>query len=190
MIMENKTTELQNKKNTAAIFSDIRQQVEDGKGFLSVCRENRKQRKRSAARKSIDDLEYALKLLGKKPIKEESEKKERSFYWKKLIRLFEPESEMINKQHDRCREKQELRKKFLELTEWISTVPNIHTKLPVKGINTKEFSKAWQNNEENADKQKFLLFNYLTAQGISPEEARIQIENLLFENTQNNTLNE
>lgn len=37
MIMENKTTELQNKKNTAAIFSDIRQQVEEGRGFLSVC---------------------------------------------------------------------------------------------------------------------------------------------------------
>ena len=90
--MENKTTELQNKKNTAAIFSDIRQQVEDGKGFLSVCLENRKQKKRSAARKSIDDLEYALKLLGQKPTKEEYGKKERSFYWKKLTRLFEPES--------------------------------------------------------------------------------------------------
>ena len=88
MIMENKTTELQNKKNTAAIFSDIRQQVEDGKGFLSVCLENRKQKKRSAARKSIDDLEYALKLLGQKPTKEEYGKKERSFYWKKLTRLF------------------------------------------------------------------------------------------------------
>ena len=83
--MENKTTELQNKKNTAAIFSDIRQQVEDGKGFLSVCLENRKQKKRSAARKSIDDLEYALKLLGQKPTKEEYGKKERSFYWKKAI---------------------------------------------------------------------------------------------------------
>lgn len=45
MIMENKTTELQNKKNTAAIFSDIRQQVEEGRGFLSVCLKNRKQKK-------------------------------------------------------------------------------------------------------------------------------------------------
>ena len=45
MIMENKTTELQNKKNTAAIFSDIRQQVEDGKGFLSVCLENRNKKR-------------------------------------------------------------------------------------------------------------------------------------------------
>lgn len=86
--MENKTTELQNKKNTAAIFSDIRQQVEEGRGFLSVCLKNRKQKKRSAARKSIDDLEYALKLLGQKPTKEEYGKKERSFYWKKLTRLF------------------------------------------------------------------------------------------------------
>ena len=103
MIMENKTTELQNKKNTAAIFSDIRQQVEDGKGFLSVCLENRKQKKRSAARKSIDDLEYALKLLGQKPTKEEYGKKERSFYWKKLTRLFEPESEIIDKQNVRCK---------------------------------------------------------------------------------------
>ena len=109
MIMENKTTELQNKKNTAAIFSDIRQQVEDGKGFLSVCLENRKQKKRSAARKSIDDLEYALKLLGQKPTKEEYGKKERSFYWKKLTRLFEPESEIIDKQNVRCRKKQELK---------------------------------------------------------------------------------
>ena len=77
--MENKTTELQNKKNTAAIFSDIRQQVEDGKGFLSVCLENRKQKKRSAARKSIDDLEYALKLLGQKPTKKNTEKKKGVF---------------------------------------------------------------------------------------------------------------
>lgn len=161
-----------------------------GKVFSRYVGKIEKQRKRSAARKSIDDLECALKLLGKKPIKEESEKKERSFYWKKLIRLFEPESEMINKQHDRCREKQELRKKFLELTEWISIVPNIHTKLPVKGINTKEFQRQWQNNEENADKQKFLLFNYLTAQGYFSRRSPVQIENLLFENTQNNTLNE
>ncbi len=190
MIMENKTTELQNKKNTAAIFSDIRQQVEDGKGFLSVCLENRKQKKRSAARKSIDDLEYALKLLGQKPTKEEYGKKERSFYWKKLTRLFDPESEIIDKQNVRCRKKQELRKKFLELTERIPVIPNTHAKLPAKGLNTKEFPEVWQDNAENTDKQKFLLFNYLTAQGISPEEARVQIENLLFENTQNNTLNE
>ena len=83
MIMENKTTELQNKKNTAAIFSDIRQQVEEGRGFLSVCLKNRKQKKRSAARKSIDDLEYALKLLGQKPTKEEYGKKRKEFLLEK-----------------------------------------------------------------------------------------------------------
>ena len=81
--MENKTTELQNKKNTAAIFSDIRQQVEDGKGFLSVCLENRKQKKRSAARKSIDDLEYALKLLGQKTDKRRIRKKRKEFLLEK-----------------------------------------------------------------------------------------------------------
>ena len=122
--------------------------------------------------------------------KEEYGKKERSFYWKKLTRLFEPESEIIDKQNVRCRKKQELRKKFLELTERIPVIPNTHAKLPAKGLNTKEFPEVWQDNAENTDKQKFLLFNYLTAQGISPEEARVQIENLLFENTQNNTLNE
>ena len=93
-------------------------------------------------------------------------------------------------QNVRCRKKQELRKKFLELTERIPVIPNTHAKLPAKGLNTKEFPEVWQDNAENTDKQKFLLFNYLTAQGISPEEARVQIENLLFENTQNNTLNE
>ena len=68
--------------------------------------------------------------------------------------------------------------------------PEYSCQTACKRIKPKEFPEVWQDNAENTDKQKFLLFNYLTAQGISPEEARVQIENLLFENTQNNTLNE
>lgn len=184
--MENKINRMQNKKDTDTVVSDIEQQVREGKGFFSVCRENRKQGKRSPARKSIDDLEYALKLLGKRPSDTEYNKSVSSFYWKKFIRLFEPESEITGKQYN-CHERyRELRKMFRELTDEMPTSSNGNPN-PINTGNETTGSTGTGQEEDEINQQKFLLFNYLTAQGISPEEARIQVENLMLsENVQNN----
>lgn len=185
-MMENKTNRMQNKKDTISVVSDIEQMVREGKGFFSVCRESRKQGKRSPARKSVDDLEDALKLLGKRPSDTECTKNTGSFYWKKFIRLFEPESEISGKQHNFHEQNKELRKKFRELADQIPESSNKNQIPPDAGNGTPETAGTNQKEDE-INQQKFLLFNYLTAQGFSPEEARTQVENLMLsENDQNN----
>ncbi len=174
-----KTTEIQNKKNPVASLSDIKQQVKEGKGFFSVCRENRKQRKLSPARRSINDLECALKLLGK-PIKDDFRKNEKSIYWKRFVRLFESESEMPDKRRYQCEKRKDLRKKFHDLIDLDTDFPKAEI-TPGINVNTNISQKSTLNEPEDVDQQKFLLFNYLIAQGLSPEEARQEIENLLFE---------
>lgn len=183
--MENKTNRIQNKKDTTVILSDIEQQVREGKGFFSICRNSRKQSKRSPARKSIDDLEDALKLLGKKPLDTDSIKNTNSFYWKKFVRLFEPESEITGKQLNSYERYRESRKMFRELIFGIPASSNKNPNFPNTSNEMTGKSEPTQKEDE-INQQKFLLFNYLTAQGVSPEEARTQVENLMLtENTQN-----
>lgn len=176
-----KTTEIQNRKNSAIIFSDIKQQVKDGKGFFSVCKENRKQRKISPARKSINDLECALKLLGKQPAKEEYPIAENSFYWGKLSQLFEPESKFPNKRQYQYKKKHELRKKFHDLIDFDINSLELEGNTVIQESEIRNSPEIQPENMENIPQQKFLLFNYLIAEGFSPEEARQRVENLLLE---------
>lgn len=172
----------QNKKDTAVAVSDIEQQVREGKGFYSVCRENRKQSKRTPARQSVYDLECALKLIGKKPEEQKKNKDEKNFYWKKLIRLFEPTNRFFNKKDNLYQESKELQRKFRDLVDNISN-QKPKGNIPIPNDNSgsfqeEEITDAQIDSEEN--KRKFLIYNYLTAQGIPPQEAKQQVESIVL----------